>query len=43
MFFVTFVHVVPPSRVFHSCPSFVPAQIRPRRIVEGAIENTTSP
>ena len=43
MFLVTFVHVAAPSRVSQSWPSFVPAQISPRRIVDGAIANTTSP
>ena len=43
MFFVTLVHFAPPSRVYQSLPSFVPAQISPFWICDGAIANTTSP
>jgi hypothetical protein len=40
---VTSFQLLPPSRVNQILPSLVPAQIRPRRIGEGAIANTTSP
>ncbi len=43
MFFVTSVQLAPPSRVFHSLPSFVPTQINPRCAGDGAIAKTTSP
>ena len=43
MFFVTSVQFAPPSRVFHTLPSLVPAQISPRCTGDGAIANTTSP
>ena len=43
MFAVTLFHFPPPSRVYHSWPSFVPAQIRPFCTGEGAIAKTTSP
>jgi hypothetical protein len=33
----------PPSFVTHTLPSFVPAQIRPRWISDGAIAKTSSP
>ena len=42
-FFVTSTQLVPPSGVYHSLPSFVPAQISPRWISEGAMAKTTSP
>jgi hypothetical protein len=42
-FFVRSVQVRPPSRVFQTLPSLVPAQIRPRWISDGAIAKTTSP
>src|SRR5437016_3503104 len=37
MFFTTFVHVLPPSRVTCTFPSSVPTQIRFGSIVDGAI------
>src|SRR5262245_34589506 len=41
MFFVTFVHVLPPSRVICTSPSFVPAQINPFSFGDSAMANTT--
>src|SRR5947208_12790198 len=43
MAFVTFVHVLPPSRVRWSSPSLVPAQMRPACFGDSAIANTTFP
>src|SRR5438128_11292281 len=43
MFFVTFVHVLPLSRVNCSTPSFVPAQITPACFGDSAIAKTTPP
>ena len=43
MFAVTFVQLLPPSRVSCTRPSFVPAQISPFVIGDSAIANTTSP
>jgi len=43
MFLVTLFHAPPPSRVYQICPSFVPAQSRPRWTSDGAIAKTTSP
>ena len=40
MFSVTFVHVVPPSRVTCSSPSLVPAQISPSSTGDSAIPKT---
>ena len=37
MFFVTSVQFAPPSRVFQTLPSLVPAQISPRWIFDGAM------
>src|SRR5262245_8611448 len=37
MFFVTFVHVLPPSRVTCTRPSFVPTQISPACFGDSAI------
>ena len=37
MFFVTFVHVFPPSRVTCTRPSFVPAQMSPRSFGDSAM------
>src|SRR4029453_4588956 len=42
-FFVTSVQFAPPSFVYHSFPSFVPAQISPCWIFEYSISHTTSP
>ncbi len=42
-FDVTFVQCLPASRVSQIRPSFVPAQISPRWIFDGAMSNTTSP
>ena len=42
-FFVTSFQCAPASVVFHSLPSFVPAQMSPFCISDGAIANTTSP
>ena len=42
-FFVTSFHFAPPSRVYQIFPSFVPAQISPREISDGAIAKITSP
>ena len=42
-FAVTSFHFAPPSRVFHSLPSLVPAQIRPRWIFEYSMSHRTSP
>src|SRR5512144_778967 len=41
MFFVTFVQVLPLSRVTWSRPSFVPAQITPRSLGDSASPYTT--
>src|ERR1051325_5427334 len=41
MFFVTLVHVLPPSRVSWTRPSLVPAQITPACFGDSAIANTT--
>ena len=41
MFFVTLVHVFPPSRDSCTSPSFVPAQISPFSRRDSAIANTT--
>src|SRR5919199_6724430 len=41
MFDVTFVHVVPPSRVTCTSPSFVPAQMSPFSRGDSAMANTT--
>src|SRR5678815_388456 len=41
MFFVTFVHVLPASRVIWTSPSFVPAQINPFSTGDSAIPYTT--
>src|SRR5262249_4343302 len=41
MFFVTFVQVLPPSRVSGSRPSLVPAQISPACLGDSEIANTT--
>ncbi len=40
-FFVTFVHVFPPSRVSCTSPSFVPTQINPFSLGDSAMPNTT--
>src|SRR3954470_20417981 len=42
-FFVTSIQFVPPSFVYHSLPSLVPAQIKPRWIFEYSMSQTTSP
>src|ERR671930_1942714 len=42
IFAVTFAHVLPPSRVSCTRPSFVPAQISPFSRGDSAIANTTS-
>src|SRR6184192_40228 len=41
MFFVRFVHVLPPLRVICTWPSFVPAQIVPASFGDSAMANTT--
>src|SRR5512138_2644182 len=41
-FAVTFVHVLPPSRVSCTSPSFVPTQISPFSAFDSAIAYTTS-
>ena len=41
IFDVTFVHVLPASRVICTSPSFVPAQMRPFSSRDSAIANTT--
>jgi len=43
IFFVTFVQFAVPSFVNQTCPSFVPAQIKPFCFGDGAIAKTTSP
>ncbi len=43
MFFVTFVHVLPPSRVTCTSPSLVPIQITPAWRGDSAIAWMTSP
>ena len=43
MFSVTSFQLFPPSRVYQTLPSLVPAQIRPCWISDGAMANTTSP
>src|SRR4051812_47721400 len=43
MFFVTLVHVLPPSRVNCTRPSLVPAQISPACFGDSAIAKTTPP
>src|SRR5437660_7820333 len=43
MFLVTFVHVLPPSRVRWSRPSLVPAQRKPASFGDSAIAKTTLP
>src|SRR5947208_2367226 len=41
MFFVRFVHVLPPLRVICTWPSFVPAQIVPASFGDSAMAKTT--
>src|SRR4051812_2423946 len=41
-FFDTSFHFAPPSLVYQTLPSLVPAQIRPRSTSDGAIAKTTS-
>ncbi len=43
MFFVTSFQVPPPSCVFQTLPSFVPAQMSPFWTSDGAMAKTTSP
>src|SRR5260221_3042241 len=43
MFFVTFVQLLPPSRVTCTNPSLVPAQITPACFGDSAMAWTTSP
>src|SRR5579859_1084002 len=43
IFGVTFVHVLPPSCVTCTSPSFVPAQITPALARDSAMAYTTSP
>src|SRR5262245_13587693 len=42
MFFDTSFHLAPPSFVYHTLPSLVPAQSRPRSTSDGAIAKITS-
>src|SRR5215813_6053630 len=43
IFFVRFVHVLPPLRVICTWPSFVPAQMVPASFGDSAIAKTTPP
>ncbi len=43
MFLLTLLQFPPPSFVYQTCPSLVPAQINPFWIFDGASAKTTSP